>query len=55
MKSKDIRSIGGLNAYDGSVNLGACFHGGSGHATFVNVSRDAYILCQENQDLLKHT
>ncbi|HGS5694415.1 hypothetical protein [Vibrio sp. 99K-1] len=53
MKTKDISSIVPLNAHDGSFNLSACFHHGSGHATFVNVSKEACDKCKGDQESLK--
>lgn len=53
MKIKDIRSVVPLNAHDGSFNLSACFHQGSGHSTFVNVSKEACEACKGDAELLK--
>lgn len=53
MKKEDIRSVAPLNAADGTINLGACFHKGSMHATFVNVSRAACSECAGDKDKLK--
>ncbi|KFI12025.1 hypothetical protein F0223_23780 [Vibrio coralliilyticus] len=53
MTTQDICSIGALNAHDGSFNLAACFRHGSGHATFVNVSKQACNECNGEQELLK--
>lgn len=53
MKKEDIRSVAPLNANEGSINLSACFHHCSGHATFVNVSKEDYSLCGGDKELLK--
>ncbi len=53
MKIDDISSVVGLAAHDGSINLSGCFHNRTGHATFVNVSKDDYNKCKSDSEQLK--